>query len=103
MNTEPKQYAFWKTDLFPYVTGGTITNTVPKIAAHLAGYVETEEYGKGNFFKPILIVPLEIGKIINDKFKEITLQRQKDVDSLSKIYKDKLLNILAEIYAAVKK
>ena len=53
-------YAFWKYDLFPYISGGEVT----EIGENL---VETKEYGKGRWFTYVKIFPFKEGKKIQQK------------------------------------
>jgi hypothetical protein len=54
-------YAFWSYPEYPFFCGGTITKI------DLAGKVETKEFGPGNFFKPVLIVPVSTGKALRER------------------------------------
>lgn len=56
-------YAFWRYDLFPYILGGTITKMKEN------GCVETVEYGKGNYFRPMKILPEDAGKELHEKIR----------------------------------
>ena len=64
------KYAFWKYDRVPYVLGGTITDILDD------GRVETREYGKGYYFTPIKIVPIEDGLKIQDQLNAMKEQRE---------------------------
>ena len=65
-----KLFAFWRYDQFPNVLGGEITDMDAE------GNVETANYGKGHWFKPIKIVPLAEGKRLMDELHTLKLERQ---------------------------
>lgn len=64
-DTSQKLFAFWKYDLPPYYCGGEIVSFNEK------GDVETKEYGKGLWVKPIKVLPLEAGKEIAKQLGEL--------------------------------
>lgn len=60
-----EQFAFWKYDGFPYLLGGTVTKMDD------TGRVETKEYGKGFWFMPVKILPVNAGKRMLAKLEEL--------------------------------
>ena len=62
-----KLYAFWMSDVFPYVNGGEITAMDGK------GQVETKEYGAGYWFQPKKILPVAEGTIIMAKLRQLSV------------------------------
>jgi hypothetical protein len=53
-------YAFWEYDQPPYYCGGIITRM------NQDGLVETEGFGKGSWFRPVSIVPIQTGQKIKE-------------------------------------
>ena len=74
--------AFWKYDLFPYILSGTITYRFMQYNKEM---VETKEFGKGNYYKPFLILNNKEGKKLK---RELEKLRYEQCDQLNKI-KDK--------------
>ena len=70
--------AFWKYDQFPYILGGIIMGW----SLNDPGYIETKEYGKGYYFKPVKIVPASIGKRMLAELEQLKANRD---DAMSKI------------------
>ncbi len=88
-NKNPKLYAFCKYDKYPYVNGGVISswcvNDYPG-----PDYVELENYGKGFYFKPIKIVPKEIGLKMMKELETLTVELNNKQNELREEYKGKL-------------
>lgn len=79
-----KEYAFWKYDLFPYMLGGTVTGFSK------GGLVETEEFGRGHYFKPIVFTSKQKGKEMRNKLETLAEQRNKALEVLSLGYQNEL-------------
>lgn len=62
---KPELYAFWKYDSFPYLLGGTVTRMDER------GNVETEEFGINHWFRPIKLVPVKHGRMVNAALKAL--------------------------------
>jgi predicted DNA-binding antitoxin AbrB/MazE fold protein len=72
-------YAFWKHDIFPGFLGGTVTNM------RSDGMIETVGYGKGSWFKPCKIVPVEEGRKIAA---ELATLKQEHLNAQAKLRKE---------------
>jgi len=80
-----KLYAFWKYDTFPYVLGGEVKDINNKGLVYIVSYL--------GWFKPIIILPLEDGKIIHEKIKSISDDYTNEMKLLRKIKIDELFKI----------
>lgn len=60
-----KLYAFWKYDTYPYFLGGDVTRINDD------GLVETVQYGRCQWFKPVLLVPPDIGAAMRVKLRKL--------------------------------
>lgn len=79
----PKLYAFWRYDYFPYVLGGTVTKINDDST------VSIKEYGNARF-APLKIVPFKAGMVIQqdlDKKKEL---RRISLEAVNKKADDEL-------------
>lgn len=76
-------YAFWKYDKFPFLLGGTITNM------RADGAVETVGFGKGCWFNPVKIVPVELGRKITKELQVLEQERNNELDRIYAKYLDK--------------
>lgn len=83
MIMKQKLFAFWKYGFFPFFKGGTITEFCESDYPGRE-YVETEEYGRRHYFKPVVILPADVGKKVLAKHKE--LERERDI-ALRALYK----------------
>lgn len=90
------KYAFWKYDLFPFVLGGPIKRFCP-YSYPGKDYVETENYGQGNYFKPFAIVSLEKGKQIQDKLNNLENLCDDMIQAIEAQMKVKLAEIMKEL------
>lgn len=81
-------FAFWKYDLPPYVLGGEVTRMNDN------GAVETQNYGRNNWFKPIKLMPVKQGRILLERLEKREAEHRKAERELH----DKLLKDLAEIF-----
>ena len=79
-----KLFALWKYDLFPYLLGGTVTKL------HDNGIIETEEYGMGNCFKPVIILPVNEGRRILNQLDKIRDDYLSERAKLAQTYHIKL-------------
>lgn len=77
-----KLFALWKYNGYDYET--LLGGTVDKIRED--GYISTKEYGPGNYFKPVKILPLETGKKLLEDFKKILSERDQQYLKLKKEY-----------------
>lgn len=84
-----KLFAFWRYDLFPFVCCGTITDMNDS-----CGTVETENYGKGSWFKPFLIVTETQGIKMRSAIAELTIARRTELRAVEKKYADELKKII---------
>jgi hypothetical protein len=75
--------AFWKYDQYPYVLSGTVSSISTKADPDI---VETVEYGKGMYFRPMIILPDEEGKEIAEKLKMLKEQYNQEMASLRDRY-----------------
>ena len=62
-------FAFWQYDTYPYLLGGTITQMDDQ------GRIETVEYGHGNWFRPVKILPVKAGQELMRQICELTKKR----------------------------
>src|SRR6185369_9134301 len=69
-------FAFWCHDTFPYLLGGEVSDISEN------GRVETVEYGRGFWFQPVFILPLEKGRQV---LKDLGGLRVRHDDALSEI------------------
>lgn len=79
--------AFWKYDTYPYVLYGTVTDMK-------GDKVETKEYGKGHWFRPLVIYP--DGDDANSAISRIRILTKDHIDRLEeakKISEDKLFGL----------
>ena len=67
VKTKPNKtlYAFWSYNLYPYFLSGEVTDMRDN------GAVETKEYGPGNWFGPVLLLPLNAGLELREKLKTL--------------------------------
>lgn len=82
-----KLYAFWTYSEFPYVCGGVVD------LMRADGYVQVPSYGKGNWWKPIKILPEKEGYALHDKLHALKVDFDNAKTSLRSKY-DKLLTDL---------
>ncbi len=82
-NMDQTLYAFWPHDQFPYTLGGTV------VKMNLEGKVETVEFGKGYWFTPCKILPLEQGKMLQAKLDQLKNEYQTAVIAMNKTYFEK--------------
>lgn len=82
MSEQQKLFAFWKYDGWPtnQCLGGTITHMRPD------GLIESENYGKGSYFKPFLILPEKQGKERMQLLKQLDADYRYEWDILKKKY-----------------
>lgn len=83
-------YAFWPYDQYPYCNGGTV------VAMDEQGKVETKEFGPGNWFTPFKVMPVEQGKELRGKLKQLEVAHR---DALLKVKAEanRLLDDVLEI------
>ncbi len=91
-----KLFALWAHDLYPYVCGGPITKM------NKSGSVETENYGKGFYFNPLLILPLEEGKELLSKLKVLEKEYDSAKKSLHKSFLKRIEDECPQIYKKIK-
>jgi hypothetical protein len=75
-----KLIAFWPYDRYPYVLSGTV------LKVNEYGNVETEEYGKGYFFQPLLILPARAGKALQAELKQLEKEYHNEIAKVSGKY-----------------
>jgi len=85
---DKKLYAFWKHDTFPFLLGGEITEM------RSDGMVETVGYGKGSWFPPVKILPLEDGRLMAMRLRQLKEQREQELSSIYAKYLDKRNEII---------
>ena len=70
--------AFWRYDLFPFVLCGKIVTMKGN------GMVETEEYGRGQWFKPFQILPWVDGAVLKRELEELTDKYHANINKVKK-------------------
>lgn len=80
-------YAFWPYDRFPFIVGGTVIQMNDK------GYVETIEYGRGHWFKPCKLLPLEVGKNLHAQLKKLTDYHGDAIEEFNSLWLKKIKEI----------
>ena len=80
-------YAFWRYSHFPFVCGGTV------VGMSESGCVETKEYGKGYWFLPLRIMPLEAGKALHEKINNLDAEYDSAKKAVHATYEKKLKEI----------
>jgi len=83
-------YAFWKYDSFPYVLGGTVEQM------NKDGLVQTTEFGKGYWFKPIKLLPLDAGVTVQKALNDLREGHCKATKKLHQEWIAKLRNLFPE-------
>jgi hypothetical protein len=78
------QFAFWNYDQYPFFLGGTVTHMRED------GLIQTKEYGPGHWFRPVLIVPEETGKIMKNTLRHLEEDYCKAQKALAKEFAEKL-------------
>lgn len=78
---EKTLYAFWSYDLFPGCLGGIVED-------FRGEYVRVKGYG-GHTFKPFKIVEGDAGAKLLTELRELSSQRQDDLEYLEKSYRAK--------------
>jgi hypothetical protein len=81
-------YAFWRYDVYPFILGGTITNMDKN------GFIETEEYGVGRYFKPMAILPGNAGKELHHKIKVMTDERNTALEKFNLTWRIKISELI---------
>ncbi len=74
------QMAFWEYDLYPYLLYSIIVD-------EKNGKVETKGYGKGAWFTPKFILPLQQGESLADELESLKNQRHHETNSVHVRYK----------------
>lgn len=93
MNTTPArpgQCAIWRYDLFPFACIGTITEVCPKgryPADDGNVWVETKEFGKGNYFKLQRVVSPKEGKRIKAELEVLSEHQSAALSVLQNAFK----------------
>ena len=80
-------YAFWRYDKFPYFLGGEVLRFLDE------GHIAVSNY-HGSIFKPVKIVPLEMGKKKQSEIDNIKAEYQIKQRLLQKEYTDKIEQIM---------
>lgn len=81
-------YAFWRYDLFPYLLGGSISKV------HKDGRVEIMSYGPGYTFKPLFVLPGDLGARLRLALEELEGKRRHALQKLDLEYRDQVCNLL---------
>lgn len=84
---DPKLYAFWSYDLYPYICGGEVTKSRRTDGEF---HVETKEYGKGYWFNARKLMPLEEGKKLMAKIKGLECEYNNEAKALKLRFNKKL-------------
>lgn len=89
------EVAFWSHESdYPYVLGGHVTRRreTAQIDHPLYGntVIETVEYGPGNWYRPVAILPRVDGEALLAKLKRISLDREKALRETDLEFKDRL-------------
>ncbi len=82
--------AFWRHSAFPRVLCGTITRMRDN------GSVETEEFGKGSYFKPIKILPLAAGLAIKTALRELETGHRQRIDEIEREFSERVRKLIKE-------
>ena len=69
----PALVAFWPYDAFPFVLGGHVTKMRED------GRVETREYGTGQWFDPIKLLPVPAGEALMEQLKTMKFKRDTEM------------------------
>lgn len=77
-------YAFWKYDLYPFVCGG------PVVEMRDDGWVQTKNFGKGYWFKPIHLLPLKAGEELHRRIKSLECARVDGLKQFNQEWNSKL-------------
>lgn len=80
-------YAFWKHDQFPYLLGD-------QIARWVEDKVETVRYGRGYQFTPAKVVPLALGRQMQEQLDELRCNRTRDLGEVNAKYRGELGSLL---------
>lgn len=85
--------AIWGQSDFPHYLGGEVTQW-KKVEGNHLGAVETKEFGKGYWFRPLIVVPYEMGREILDNLKALNVEYKAKKDELHEVYMKKLRKII---------
>lgn len=97
MSNEKEKYAFWEYDQYPYVLGGQVTNTLPNGNVEVAGY-----YGRGTTgFKPLIIFPYKLGKLIAQRLTELKQQRIDELKRVNVSFNRQICGVSSELYRLI--
>jgi hypothetical protein len=84
-------FAFWRYTNFPYLLGGTVTKLNDN------GSVETLEYGPGNCFQAVKMLPLDAGKKLLSQLRDMQRERGKALNDLYIKWDKKLCVLLNDV------
>lgn len=84
-------FAFWRYDSFPYVLGGHVTKMSE------SGLVETKEYGRQQWFRPIILLPKNTGEKIQSELRKLRDEKYKADAECCRKFLEKATKILPEI------
>lgn len=87
---EQKVIAFWEYDQFPNILCGEV------VKFRRNGSVETIQYGKGYYFKPVILLPYDDGMILKEKLDCIEKEFDDATNLIKAEYNEKLEKILKE-------
>jgi len=86
-------FAFWRSDTLPFVCGGHVTRMKEN------GSVETKEYGKGYFWKPIKLLPAERGVELMRRFEALGKEHREAQRKFDAEWRAKAEKLFAEMGA----
>ncbi len=90
MKDNNKQYAFWSYDCFPFTLGGTITKIIKDKT------VETEEFGRGYYFKATRFTSKKSGREMRARLEDLATKRTEAMKTLEIGFKKQLNDLWAE-------
>lgn len=82
-----KLYAFWDYDVCPYILGGVIIDFTFDGRVRIKGY-------QGMAFKPMAILPDEVGEEALLKIKELGFEFNDAEKAIKSTYRNKALNVI---------
>lgn len=82
-------YAFWSYDLFPFCCGGTV------MAMNGEGHAQIIEY-QGGIVRPIKVLPLEAGKKLHEKIKQVDRLYDETKKAFDQEWSDRIASLLPE-------
>lgn len=82
-------YAFWSYDLYPFCCGGTV------MSMDAEGRAQIIEY-QGGIVRPIKVLPLEAGKKLHDKIKQVDRLHDETKKAFDQEWSERIALLLPE-------